>query len=210
AWMLLYACRYIFFDLTIGFGPLPPANLTMNSKTLSWQPVADASYYKIYRNGSYLDRTFSTSYTDIHAKNGYIYNVAAVDGYENESAYSNTVIAEGIEIKNSSGGGCFIATAAYGSPLAEEVQYLRDFRDKYLMTSASGRLFVRIYYKISPPIADYIKDNEFLKTLTRYALTPVVYGIKMISQGQTSLLPFSSLLILSSSLIGMILLKRKR
>lgn len=51
---------------------------------------------------------------------------------------------------------CFIATAVYADPLAEEVIALRRFRDEHLMTSAAGRLFVRTYYQISPPIAEFI------------------------------------------------------
>jgi hypothetical protein len=76
------------------------------------------------------------------------------------------------------GGGCFIATAAYGSYLAPEVGTLRDFRDRYLMTSRIGREFVHLYYRFSPALAAYIAQHDTLRAATRYALTPVVYGIK--------------------------------
>ena len=65
---------------------------------------------------------------------------------------------------------CFIATAAYGTPLHEDIDVLRDFRDEYLMTNPIGRAFVKMYYTTSPPVADVISENEYLRMIVREGL----------------------------------------
>lgn len=72
------------------------------------------------------------------------------------------------------GGGCFIATAAYGTPLANEIVTLRSVRDRYLLDSAFGTAFVDTYYRVSPPIADVLASNAVLRTIVRYVLMPIV------------------------------------
>jgi parallel beta-helix repeat protein len=71
-------------------------------------------------------------------------------------------------------GGCFIATAAYGSVLHPYVKTLRDFRDTYLLSNDPGKKFVSLYYTYSPPIAELIADNAPLKYLTRLFLLPLI------------------------------------
>jgi hypothetical protein len=70
--------------------------------------------------------------------------------------------------------GCFIATAAYGSPLHPHVNILRNFRDEYLMTIKIGRALVGLYYKYSPFIADIIAKNKALKVAVRISLLPMI------------------------------------
>lgn len=76
------------------------------------------------------------------------------------------------------GGGCFIATAAYGSYLHPEVMALRVFRDRYLLTNLPGRVLVAIYYRVSPPVADFIREHESARVIVRLLLTPVIFAVK--------------------------------
>lgn len=82
-----------------------------------------------------------------------------------------------VELKITSGkSGCFIATAAYGTAMAREVQSLRDLRDRHLLKNPLGRKFVELYYKYSPPVAAYIQDKPKLRALVRAVLKPLVWA----------------------------------
>jgi len=74
----------------------------------------------------------------------------------------------------SGAGWCFIATAAYGTPMAKEIQVLREFRDKYLLTNPLGKALVDLYYRVSPPIAEFITEHPSLKPIVRAGLVPAV------------------------------------
>nr|CBX31479.1 hypothetical protein N47_E49910 [uncultured Desulfobacterium sp.] len=75
-------------------------------------------------------------------------------------------------------GGCFIATAAYGSSLDAHIDVLRNFRDKHLLTNFAGKTFVTLYYTYSPPVADFISKHDTARAATRFALAPIVYSIE--------------------------------
>lgn len=73
---------------------------------------------------------------------------------------------------------CFIATAAYGTSFAHEIDFLRQWRDEYLLKNTLGSLFVKTYYKISPPIADWISKSEKRKATVRFLLDKFIKSLK--------------------------------
>jgi hypothetical protein len=96
------------------------------------------------------------------------------------------------------GGGCFIATAAFGSPLAGQVEILRRFRDRYLLTNALGRKFVAWYYRNGPVAASYIKDKPLAKAAVRVTLYPLIGFSFLLISGY---LPFVIVGLLLSALL---------
>jgi len=69
---------------------------------------------------------------------------------------------------------CFIATAAYDTAMAREIQILRRFRDEYLLANPAGQAFADLYYRFSPPIADFITEHSGLKPIVRAGLRPII------------------------------------
>ena len=86
---------------------------------------------------------------------------------------------------NGQGGGCLIATAAFGSELAPQVQQLREIRDNKLLQTKSGASFVEsfndLYYSFSPVIADYERENPVFKEMVRVAITPMISSLSILN-----------------------------
>ncbi len=95
----------------------------------------------------------------------------------NASAIYATNVAPAITVTgddDGSNGLCFIATAAYGTPMAAQIGSLRAVRDGYLVNSAIGAAFVDAYYRVSPPVARVVAQSGAMKQGVRVALAPVV------------------------------------
>jgi alpha-tubulin suppressor-like RCC1 family protein len=104
-----------------------------------------------------------------------ITQVAAGEWHTVGLTLDGTVVAAGGYVSCSlPSPGCFIATAAYGTPMAEEIQILRQFRDEYLLTNPLGQALVGLYYRVSPPMAEFITDHPSLKPIARVGLVPAV------------------------------------
>jgi len=81
------------------------------------------------------------------------------------------------------GGGCLIATAAYGSEMSPQVQMLREIRDNQLMNTETGTAFMgafnNVYYSFSPAIADMQRDSPMLKEIVKVGLTPMISSLSL-------------------------------
>lgn len=83
------------------------------------------------------------------------------------------------------GGGCLIATAAYGSEMSTQVQQLRELRDNIVSNTESGKSFMsyfnQFYYSFSPIIADYERENGFFKEMVKVTITPLVTSLSILN-----------------------------
>ena len=90
----------------------------------------------------------------------------------------------GVELEKSNGGGCLIATAAFGSELAPQVQQLRELRDNTILQTESGSAFMtgfnQFYYSFSPVIADYERENPAFKEAVKLTLAPLLTSLTLL------------------------------
>jgi peptide/nickel transport system substrate-binding protein len=108
---------------------------------------------------------------------------------------------------------CLIATAAFGSELSPQVQYLRNFRDHYILSTISGSAFMdtfnSIYYTFSPQVAEYERGQHWLQGVVKIVLYPL-FGILMTAEKGYAVLggEAGSILagVIASSLIGAVYL----
>jgi len=88
------------------------------------------------------------------------------------------------QTEQSKGGGCLIATAAFGSEMAPQVQFLREIRDNTVLQTESGMSFMtgfnQFYYSFSPAIADYERENPAFKEAVKITLTPLLTSLALL------------------------------
>jgi len=113
------------------------------------------------------------------------YLTISESSYQNvqEVDNSNDEIKE--DLDESTGGGCLIATAAYGSEMAPQVQFLREIRDGKIMATESGTAFMtgfnQFYYSFSPAVADYERENPMFKEAVKLTLTPLLTSLAILN-----------------------------
>ena len=90
----------------------------------------------------------------------------------------------GEELPPATIGGCLIATAAFGSEMAPQVQFLRELRDNTVLQTESGASFMsgfnQFYYLFSPAIADYERENPLFKEVVKITLTPLLTSLTLL------------------------------
>ena len=104
-----------------------------------------------------------------------------IDSFEILSASNNA----DEKTSDSEGGGCLIATATYGSEMANQVQQLRELRDNTVLSKESGIAFMagfnQIYYSFSPTIADLERENSIFRELVKIAITPMIATLSILN-----------------------------
>jgi subtilisin family serine protease len=112
----------------------------------------------------------------------------------------------------SAGGGCFIATAAYGTAMHEDINWLRIFRDRFLMSNSIGQSFVKMYYTYSPAYADQLAKNETGKSIVRKILMPIVGYAKLMVQAPLTTMSISIVFLMGMFLLltRMVIIRRRK
>ncbi|MBU1566127.1 MAG: hypothetical protein KJ630_10920 [Proteobacteria bacterium] len=166
--------------VTPALSTLTPSSLS-GSETLIpqvWNPMiialASSNGIKLADNYTATLPTWGTNNNDGIHPNAYSQQVMADTWY----AVIAPMISSSGAVSGSGGGGnssgCFIATAAFGSPTEKHVTLLKEFRDTCLLTNSLGRQFVEAYYHYSPPVAEFIGQHENVKLLVRVLLYPLI------------------------------------
>ncbi|MFH0796950.1 MAG: CFI-box-CTERM domain-containing protein [Candidatus Omnitrophota bacterium] len=138
--------------------------------------------FGVYTDSAYTDSMLVAEKFYQYRVRAFKYYDTGVTGY---SGYSETVEVEifeeiNLSLEEGSVGSCFIATAAFGTPLAKEVEILRQFRERFLMQRDWGRKFVRFYNRHSPPVAEFIRPRPLWCAFTRGLLRPLIWLVNLL------------------------------
>ncbi|RKY36138.1 MAG: hypothetical protein DRP78_04390 [Candidatus Omnitrophota bacterium] len=155
---------------------------TDEDATCKYSAIAGTNYAEMTQFTNTTGTNHTTEVTGL--ENGFTYNYYvkcqdnATPPNTNTDDYAITFnVAHTQSVANnasSSSRNCFIATAAYGTSMAEEVKILSRFRDQHLLTNYYGKIFVNMYYQYSPKIASYIRQRDWARAVVRLMLKTLV------------------------------------
>ena len=101
--------------------------------------------------------------------------------FDGKGKHTIDIITKDVEHNS---GGCLIATAAFGSELSPQIQFLREIRDNTVLQTESGTNFMagfnQFYYSFSPAIADYERENPTFKEVVKITLTPLLTSLTLL------------------------------
>ena len=134
--------------------------------------IQESGWFFTSKSGKIIDARYLFGSESSVSKNDLVFSVGAYSG-------------DDIEIKEvEEGGGCLIATAAFGSELAPQVQFLREIRDNTVLQTESGSAFMagfnQFYYSFSPAVADYERENPSFKEAVKLTLTPLLTSLTLL------------------------------
>jgi len=155
-------------------------------------PNLDPQYYvDRYNNEITYKDWFDKTYPDITIYEAVGIEEQVIEEPEFGECGEGTDLVNGmcVIVDNSDGGGCLIATAAYGSEMAPQVQLLREIRDNQLMNTDSGVSFMtgfnELYYSFSPQIADMQRENPVFQEIVKIGITPLLSSLSIMKYAES-------------------------
>ena len=145
-------------------------------------PNQDPQYYiDRYNNEATYKDWFDENFPDQT-----IYEAVGVEPPKTGICGTGTKFVNGMcTAVNQGGGGCLIATAAYGSEMSSQVQFLREIRDNTVLSTDSGNAFMgtfnSIYYSFSPTIADLERQSPIFKNIVQTTITPLLTTLSLLN-----------------------------
>jgi len=148
------------------------SNVIENLQTLG--DVQENGWFFLSESGKNIDARYIFGQESSVSKNDLAFSIGSYS--ENDIGIK--------EVEYSDGGGCLIATAAFGSELSPQVQFLREIRDNTVLQTESGSAFMagfnQFYYSFSPTIADYERENSTFKEAVKLTLTPLLTSLTLL------------------------------
>jgi len=158
---------------------------SVNSKIIkkmeSIGDIQESGWFFVSNGGKAIDARYIFGQEFSVSKNSLGFSIGP---YNDSTVIEIKAPNEGNELFDQDGGGCLIATAAFGSELAPQVQLLREIRDNAVLQTESGSTFMtgfnQFYYSFSPVVADYERENPVFKEVVKLTLTPLLTSLTLL------------------------------